>query len=483
VHVQASTDRPLATGADTLVVGVFEDEPAAGDELGPAVTALLDSGEAGGAFRRLASAHHDGRRVIVAGLGRRADLDAERARAAAGLVQRRAAECRARTLCWGVPDGVGDEIAAGLVEGTLLAAYRFGRYKPPGGDEPAGLERLILCARADVSASTRRAAALASAQNRARDLANRAPNDLTPTALAGYASALASRHPELTAETLGGAEIRDRGMGAFAAVAQGSDQDARLITLEYEPAGAPAGAPRLALVGKAVTFDSGGLAIKTRAGMIDEKFDMAGGAAVIEAVAALAELEARVRLLGVVGATENMISGHSIRPGDVVTALDGTTIEINNPDAEGRLVLADCITHARRRGCGAIIDIATLTGAIVTALGSAHAGMMATDDALAERLRAAGERTGERVWRMPLHPDYAELVKGRYAQLTNRPERQEAQAITAAELLHHFAGDVPWAHLDIAGTADHGRTPYLDRGGTGFGVRLLAETAIAFGAG
>ena len=324
---------------------------------------------------------------------------------------------------------------------------------------------------------------LARAQNRARDLANRAPNDLTPTALADYALALAARHPHLTVEVSDGAAIRDLGMGAFAAVAQGSDEDPRLITLKYDPAAAPPGARRLALVGKAVTFDSGGLAIKSRTGMLDMKFDMAGGGAVIEAIAALAELEAPVRVLGVVGATENMISGHAVRTGDVVTALDGTTIEINNPDAEGRLVLADCITHARRRGCDALVDIATLTGAIVTALGSTHAGLMSTDDALADLLSAAGARTGERVWRMPLHPEYAELVKGRYAELTNRSERQEAQAITAAELLHHFAGEVPWAHLDIAGTADHGHTAYLDRGGTGFGVRLLAETAIAFGGG
>jgi leucyl aminopeptidase len=179
----------------------------------------------------------------------------------------------------------------------------------------------------------------------------------------------------------------------------------------------------------------------------------------------------------VVGATENMINGRAMKPGDIVRALDGTTIEINNTDAEGRLVLADCLTHARRSGCEAVVDIATLTGAIKTALGSTYAGLMATDDRLAELIEASGERTGERVWRMPLHREYADLVKGRYAQLTNRPERREAMASTAAEFLHHFAGDVPWAHLDIAGTADHGHAPYLDKGGTGFGVRLLTEAA------
>jgi leucyl aminopeptidase len=481
VRVQATTDRPLATGADTVALGVFDGEPVpAGDVLGLAAAELLASGEAGSAFRRIALTHRDSRRVIVIGLGERAEFDPERARVAAALVQRRAAEARTRTLCWVVPDGPGEGHVAALVEGTALAGYRFRRYTPPPGDEPPGLEQVILSAPADLSALAQRAATLVAAQNQARELGNRAPNDLTPAALADYAIELAAHHPELSVETIGGAEIRAGGMGAFAAVAQGSDQDPRLITLTYEPAAAGPRAPRLAFVGKAVTFDTGGLAIKSRTGMLDMKFDMAGGAAVIEAIGALAALRAPVRVLAVVGATENMINGRAVRPGDVVTALDGTTIEVNNPDAEGRLVLADCITHARRLGCDALIDIATLTGGVVTALGSAHAGLMANHDGLAELLEAAGARTGERVWRLPLHPDYAELVKGRYARLTNRPERTEAQAITAAEFLHHFADDLPWAHLDIAGVGDHGHSPYLDRGATGFGARLLADAAICW---
>ena len=209
-------------------------------------------------------------------------------------------------------------------------------------------------------------------------------------------------------------------MGAFAAVAQGSAEPAQLITLEYAGAGVAGDAPRLALVGKAVTFDSGGLSLKPPNSMIEMKFDMMGGAAVIEAIAALAELEVPVRVLGIVGATENLVSDRSVKPGDIVTALDGTTIEVNNTDAEGRLVLADCITHARRLGCDAIVDIATLTGGVVIALGATYAGLMANDDALAAQLIACGERTGELLWRLPLHPAYAEMVKGRYAQLTNR---------------------------------------------------------------
>jgi leucyl aminopeptidase len=207
---------------------------------------------------------------------------------------------------------------------------------------------------------------------------------------------------------------------------------------------------------------------------------MAGGGAVIEAIAALAELRSPVRVLGVVGATENVIDARAMRAGDIVRALDGTTIEINNPDAEGRLVLADCITYALREGCERIVDIATLTGAIVSALGRAYAALFTNDDGLGAELAAAAARCGELVWPMPLHPQYAEQTKGRYADLTNRPEPREGLASAAAEFLRHFAGDVPWAHLDIAGMAYDARSDYFTgKGATGFGVRLLAEFAAA----
>jgi len=271
-------------------------------------------------------------------------------------------------------------------------------------------------------------------------------------------------------------EIRNAGMGAFAAVAQGSAESARLIQLRYEGAGD--GSPPLALVGKAITFDTGGLWLKPSAKMDEMKFDMGGGAAVIEAIGVLAELRAPVNVLGVVGAAENMISGRAMRPGDIVTALDGTTIEINNTDAEGRLVLADCLTYARREGAGRLVDIATLTGGAVIALGSVYAALMANDDGWAAHVTASGQRCGEPVWRLPLHERYRELIKGRYAQLSNLAERREATAITAAEMLRHFAGELPWAHIDIAGPAYDVKTPYFgDRGATGYGVRLLVEVA------
>jgi leucyl aminopeptidase len=479
VHVEATTESPLATAADTIVIGLFDGEPIAHDVPDGTLTASLSSGEARSAFKRLAVAHALQRRFILVGLGARDQFDAERARVAAAVAHGRAGELGARTLCWEVPHHVDGPVVEGLVQGTLLHGYRFDRYKRP---EPAAqdtppLEALILSDHHDVSAAVRAGRILAEAQNRARDLANTPANDLTPTALAAYATALSQRLPEVGVTVLSEREIREAGMGALAAVSQGSDQEAALIVLEYD--GAAADRPRLALIGKAVTFDTGGLSLKQPAKMHEMKFDMCGGAAVIESIAALAELQAPVRVLGVVGATENMPGGGAVKPGDIVTALDGTTIEINNTDAEGRLVLADCISYARRLGCDRIVDIATLTGGIVVALGSVYAGLMANDDELAELVRSSGQRTGEIVWRMPLHADYAEMVKGRFAQLTNVTERREASSITAAELLLHFAGDLPWAHLDIAGVAYGIRRPYLDRAASGFGVRLLTEVARA----
>jgi leucyl aminopeptidase len=488
VDVEATTESPLSTAADTIVLGIFDGEDVTSTLPTAELRALLDSGEARSSFKHVAVTHVAGRRAILVGLGSRDELDPERARVSAAVALRRARECGARTLCWEVPPGAGDEIAEGVVHGTVLASYRFDRYKRPTDDDAdtgpdtesgngRGVGRLIVSSPEDLSGPVERAAVLATAQNRARDLGNRPPNDLTPAALGAYAAETAERLPGMTVTQLGGTEIRELGMGAFAAVAQGSDEDPRLIVLRYE--GAPADGRRLALVGKAVTFDSGGLWLKPNASMIDMKFDMAGGAAVIEAMAALAEMRAPVSVLGVIGATENMISGHAARPGDIVTALDGTTVEVNNTDAEGRLVLADCITYALREGCDAIVDVATLTGGVVVALGSVYAGLMSNDDALAERISDCAEHTGELVWRLPLHPDYARMIRGRYGQISNRTERREASAITAAEFLHHFAGDVPWAHLDIAAVGDDGRKAYLDKGGTGFGVRLLTELALS----
>jgi len=474
MDVEATTHNPPETHADTVVVGVFEGEDVAHDTTDRDLQALLESGEARRSFRKLAVAHADGKRWILVGLGKRDAFDSERARIAAGVAHGRAAELGASTLCWEVPHHAGEEVVGGLVEGTLLAAYRFDRYKGDAGDDRR-VRALLVSAHHDVAAPVRRAAVLAEAQNATRDLQNLPANDLTPTALGEAARALAAEIDRLSVAVEGREAIEARGMGAFAAVARGSYEDPRLIVLRYEPVGVIG--PRLGFVGKAVTFDTGGISIKPAAKMAEMKFDMSGGAAVVEAIAAIARLELPVPVLGVVGATENMPSGRSVKPGDIVRAMNGTTIEVNNTDAEGRMVLADCLAHAVAEGAERLVDLATLTGAVVVALGSANAGMIGDDDGWCAEVEAAARAAGEPVWRLPLGPDYADMIKGRYADIVNSTAKREAMAITAAEFLHRFTGEVPWAHLDIAGVAwDRGK-PYANKGGSGWGVRTLVELA------
>jgi leucyl aminopeptidase len=264
-------------------------------------------------------------------------------------------------------------------------------------------------------------------------------------------------------------------MGAFAAVASGAGEEPALITLRYEPA--PGDGYDLGLVGKAVTFDSGGLWIKPAQSMPAMKFDMAGGGAVLEAMGAIAALALPLRVVAVIGATENLIDAHAMRSGDVVRTLQGTTVEIVNPDAEGRLVLADCLAYALGLGARRLVDVATLTGAILSALGRAYAGLFADDDAWAATVSEAAARSGERVWRLPLDPSYAKLLESATADVVNSGERGVAGAGVAAQFLARFSGDVPWAHLDMVGTGwDLGRA-YAPKGASGWGVRLLVEVA------
>jgi leucyl aminopeptidase len=477
VQVEATTDAPLQTDADTIVVGLIAGEGVPHDVGEDVLSGLLEAGEAKASHKKLAVAHAEGKRWILVGLGERAELTPARARAAAAVAHGRAGDLNARTLCWEVPHKVDRGIVGALVEGTVLHAYRFDRYLSSAPEDDHGVERLIVSAHDDVTEAVRRAAVIATAQNRARDLQNAPANDMTPTILAGRAEELAGGQERLSVEIMGRDDLVARGMGAFAAVAQGTYEEPRLIALRYD--GPAASGPLLGYVGKAVTFDSGGISIKPAAKMHEMKFDMSGGAAVLEAMGALAELEEPVRVLAVIGSTENMPSGRSMKPGDIVRAANGVSIEINNTDAEGRLVLADCLCFAREQGAERLVDIATLTGAVIVALGSTYAGLMANDDAWAAEVEQAAQRTGEDVWRLPLHPEFAELIKGRYADIVNAAEARKGSSITAAEFLKRFVDDVPWAHLDIAGTAwDQGR-PEVGKGATGFGVRLLVELASA----
>jgi leucyl aminopeptidase len=475
MELTATTQSPAQTDADTVVVGIFAGEDVAHDTSGGELQALLDSGEAQRKFRKLALAHADGKRWILVGLGDRGEFDAEGARVAAAVAYGRAGEVGARVLCWEVPHHVSEEVVAGVVEGTVLAGYRFDRYKNDGDKDDRQVQRLVVSSHDDVSEPVARAGVLAGAQNDCRDLQNLPANDLNPAALGDVARELGTEIAGLSVEVEGRAGIEARGMGAFAAVARGSDEEPRLIVLRYEPVGLAG--PRLGFVGKAVTFDTGGISIKPAAKMAEMKFDMSGGAAVIEAVAAIARLELPVRVLGVVGATENMPSGHAVKPGDIVRAMNGTSIEVNNTDAEGRMVLADCLAHAVAEGAERLVDLATLTGAIIVALGSTNAGLMGDDDGWVKEIEKAAAQAGEPLWRLPLGPDYADQIKGRYGDIVNATSERKAMSITAAEFLRRFTGDVPWAHLDIAGVAwDRGK-PYAAKGGSGWGVRTLVELA------
>jgi leucyl aminopeptidase len=473
VIVESTTALPQDADADTVVVGVLEGEQIHHDVDG-VLNGLVSAGEARAKHRHLAVGHAGGKRWVLVGLGKRDQLDGERVRVAAASALGRARELGSRRLCWEVPHKVGPQIAAAIVEGTMLSGYRFDRFKGKPPEEPAGLEALVVSAHDDLGEVVADAEIVARAVNAARTLQNTPANEMAPRHLADAARVLGELGG-VTVEVEDRAGIERLGMGSFACVARGSHEEPALITLRYE--GPDATGPVLGLVGKAVTFDSGGISIKPANKMSEMKFDMSGGAAVLGAIGAIAELELPVRVVAVVGATENMPSGHAVKPGDVVTAANGTTIEIINTDAEGRLVLADCLTHAVNQGAERLVDIATLTGAILTALGNTYAGLFSGDDAWAEQVSAAGAATGEIVWRLPLHADYAKALESDTADVMNVNEARKAGSSVAAQFLHRFAGDVPWAHLDIAGTAWGAGKPYAAKGGSGWGVRLFVELA------
>jgi leucyl aminopeptidase len=434
-----------------LRVRATSDDPAGGE--------LVFTGAPGEKFGRLRPA--DG--GWTAGLGD--DFDGERARVLAAKVLERATELGADAVFWDGPE------PAAFVEGAVLAAYSYRTYKSGDGDD--GPSQLVVREGAD-------AATAAEAQNAARDLVNAPGNELTPTRLAARARELASELG-LDCDILGREQIRYAGMGAFSAVAQGTDEEPQLITLRYAPEGARG--PTLGYVGKGVTFDAGGISIKPANKMSAMKSDMGGGAAVLEAIGAIARLGLPVSVVAVVGATENLLNGRAMKPGDIVRSRAGVTIEIVNTDAEGRLVLADCMTHAREQGAERLVDVATLTGGMVVALGSVYAGCFANDDAWAETVIAAGARAGELLWRMPLHEEYADSIKGRWSDIVNAVEDRKASPVSGAEFLHRFAADVPWAHLDIAGMGWDWGKPYAAKGGSGFATRTLIELARAVASG
>ncbi|HUL59582.1 MAG TPA: leucyl aminopeptidase [Anaeromyxobacteraceae bacterium] len=426
-------------------------------------------------------------RVVLLGLGPRARAEAwpaqgfEPLRMAAGRGAR--ALRAAATLAVALPAVDGTAAAArAAVEGALLGAYRFRRYRSADGEKrPAGLGRLVVAvpaAEAKDRALAEAAAlgvALAEAVAWARDLVNLGPADCTPTVLADAARALA-REAGLAVEVRGAKEIAALGMGMFLGVTRGSAEPPRLVKVSWVPSGAAARRRPLVLVGKAITFDSGGLSLKPTDSMVTMNTDMAGSAAVLGAMRVLAGLKPPFPVHAVLGACENMPGGRAYKPSDVLRSYAGKTVEITNTDAEGRLVLGDVLAWAGKTlRPAAMVDVATLTGACIVALGPTTAGLLGPDGPVVETVLAAARAAGEEVWRLPLVEVLKEQLESDRADMKNTGDRNGG-AIAAAHFLHAFAGDVPWAHLDIAGPSNAAKERgYVAKGGTGFAVRTLVE--------
>jgi leucyl aminopeptidase len=493
---------PGARPAGLLAVGIVEGEiardPTAARLDAPARAALKALRAAGdfsgrtGETALLYPASPRAKRVLAVGLGPAKKLEPRALHSAAAIAARRARDLGAGTLALALP--VADEAHARAVgEGLVLGHHRHTAYLSNGGKPPLK--------RADVLVAGKPAAALTAAfatgvtrgeaVGVARDLASTPGIDLPPAALAARAQEIAKRvGARATVHDV--AAMERLGMGCVLAVGRGSPHPPRFIELVREPgAAASRGAgkrtakiPTVVVIGKGVTFDTGGISLKPREGMSKMKYDMSGAAAVLGLFASLDTLALPFRLVGLIPSAENAIGGRAFKPGDVVRAMDGTTIEVTNTDAEGRLLLADALVHARRFAPDAVVDLATLTGAISIALGRHAAGLYTRDEALAAELHRAGEDTGERLWRMPLWPDYLAEMRGDTADLVNSNEKREGASNTAAAFLSHFARDLPWAHLDIASTAwTYSERPDSSRGPNAFGVRLLVRWLEARAAG
>ena len=486
-----------AIDTDLLVVPWFEDE-------GPSAIDGLDAASGGDIGRALASKEFSGkafelfatsltdrswraRRLVLIGAGQSADCHGELARqlaAAAGISVRNRRVERVGLVLRGRGDVA--ELAQAVAEGLTLSEFNVGIYKtgeaaPPGAPAwtvamPDQAPDVLTRARAAVD----RGRLLAECSNLARELANEPGNRLTPREFARRASTIAAEGG-VKVEILDEDRIAQLGMGLLLGVARGSSEPPRLMVFRYDPPGPPGAAPAgpvLGLVGKGITFDTGGISIKPADGMERMKDDMAGGAAVACAMRAISLLQAPIRVVGVVPATENMPGGRAIKPGDILKSAAGKTVEVINTDAEGRLILGDGLWYAQQLGATHLVDVATLTGAVVVALGKSTSGLFGTPPEWVEHIRRIANRAGDRVWPMPLFDDYKDQLKSEIADFTNTGGRP-AGSITAALFLKEFTGGRPWAHLDVAGTAwAEEAKPYLPKGPSGVAVRTLAELAF-----
>ncbi len=487
MQIQLQTRSYADVGCDLLAFPVFENQAGtphikALDKLTRGlVTSLLSTGEFKPELHRTCLIHRPARlkaqRLLLVGAGKEAEFNLARLREVAGTALRcsRQARCKsiALLMCGGFPAA---ESARTAAEGALYGNYESEIYKTRDV-ETREVEELVLLIegkirRHEAEEGIRRGMIVGDAVNLARTLGNEPANVLTPSRFAEQALAVAAR-VGLEVQIMERDELERLGMNALLAVSRGSEQPPKLIVLRLPGQKIKKGAPFFGLVGKGVTFDSGGISLKPSDRMEDMKADMAGGAAVLAAMAALAELGSRHAIMGLIPAVENLPSGKATKPGDIVKSYLGKTIEIINTDAEGRLILADALAYARTLGATRLIDIATLTAAIAIALGHVNAGMMGTDQEIIERLKCDARFTGERFWQLPIDDDYRKVIRSQIADMKNVGNRYGG-AITAAKFLQEFVEDTPWVHLDIAGVdLDHDGQPFAAKGATGFGVRTL----------
>lgn len=495
VEIKVKSAEIMRLRVDALALPVFEGEKklnpalaALDKKLGGTLLKLVKSGEVKGKAGEVTVLHSLGKiaagRVVLLGLGRTRKLDAETLRAAVAVFSRRAKAQGWSTLALLSPDGPEASIVGQAVaEGAELGGYAFNKYfsKP---EKKADVKRLTLIEanqgrRAALRAGAARGQIMASAQMLARDLVNEPSNQMTPTDVAEAAGKVAAANG-LKIEVHDIEWIKEQGMGCLLGVNRGSALPPKFIRLDYK--GGKTDAIDLALIGKGVTFDSGGISIKPSEGMQDMKGDMAGAAAVIAAMDAIGKLKPEINVTALVAATENMPDGNAYKPGDVLTAMNGKTVEIVNTDAEGRLTLADALCYAVSLKAKRLIDVATLTGACVVALGTETTGAFGNNPRLMKRLLQAAKTTGERTWQLPIDDIYKALNKSDIADVKNAGSRWGG-AISAAHFLYEFAGNTPWVHLDIAGTSDTTREAgYLTKGGTGVPVRTLVTLVLEMAA-
>ena len=460
---------------DALIVPVFEGRKETRFSAGP----LYDAGEVTGKPLEHTLLHHvagvSATRVLLAGAGKAESFNPAELRKLLGAAVRFLKEKSVRNIAFASAAPYdGHDFISAAVEGAILGDFEPDRHKT--GNDKKSVASFTVVGPTGLDAAIARGRIIAESTNFARDLTNEPGNLLTPLRMAEAARTMAAEQ-SLGCEVLDRDAMEKLGMGSLLGVSIGSAEPPAFIVIRYRPAAAQ-GSAHLGLVGKGVTFDTGGISIKPADSMEKMKYDMAGGAAMIGAMRALAQLKPAIPVTAFIPCVENMPGSRAQRPGDIVTAMSGKTIEVINTDAEGRLILADAITYARRQGCTHLVDAATLTGAIVVALGHMHVGLFTNHDGLRDRVLAASKAEGERMWHMPLDEDYRDYLKTAFADIANVGGRWGG-AVTAAIFLKEFAEDTPWVHLDIAGTAwlDDAK-PHLAKGPTGLPVRTLVRLAM-----